>query len=51
MSSKLPDIVNNLSEIYDKECIGCIDRKKNQIWMSNFLIIAKSVEKKSSLNK
>ena len=28
MSSKLSDLVDNLSEIYRKECKGCKERKK-----------------------
>ena len=28
MSSKLSDLINNLSEIYSKECRGCKERKK-----------------------
>ena len=28
MSSKLSDLVDNLSEIYSKECKGCKERKK-----------------------
>ena len=33
MSSKLSDLVDKLSEIYNKECKGCKKRKKNQISM------------------
>ena len=28
MSSKLSDLINNLSKIYCKECRGCKERKK-----------------------
>ena len=28
MTSKLSDLVDNLSEIYKKECKGCMERKK-----------------------
>ena len=31
MSSKLSELINNLSEIYSKECRGCKERKKYQL--------------------
>ena len=36
MSSKLSDLVDNLSEIYRKECKGCKERKKIKS-VSNFI--------------
>ena len=30
MSSKLSDLINNLSEIYSEECKGCKERKKTK---------------------
>ena len=33
MSTSLSKLVENLSEIYIKECKGCEERKKNQISM------------------
>ena len=29
MQSKLSDLVDNLSEINEKECLKCMERKKN----------------------
>ena len=33
MQSKLLDLVDNLSGIFNKECTSCMERKKNQIRM------------------
>ena len=30
MQSKLSDLVDNLSEIYNRECKSCMERKKNK---------------------
>ena len=30
MQSKLSDLANNLSGIYNKECKSCMERKKNR---------------------
>ena len=52
MSSKLPDFVNSLPEIYKKECKGCKKRKKSNQYAIllglktlNYIANVKNVEK------
>ena len=50
MSSKLSDLVDNLSEIYSKECKECKERKKKKS-ICNFIGLEKDVKKTVKTNK